>query len=195
MSKKGLFSCDISGLKAKVAQVKAFFDPTVAKPSPLGKAVAAAARDVYLELQRNAPVNTDGSAKDPGLLKRSVYRYFDESRSPSANHITYQVGVNLRKAPHFHLADQGHNFYENYAPFRMPYEHYRPAKDGYPKWFGSPFISRRKLRKNAAKGPVVFRAKGHRYLEQTFNPTVISRAVKQIETVYLEQFNEAMKAG
>ena len=90
-------------------KVTDFFEPKAAKPSAAGVAVAAGARWLYLNLQRRIPVG-DETAKNPGLLKESAYRFYDDSISPDSNHVYYQVGVNIAKAPHFHLAEKGHKF-------------------------------------------------------------------------------------
>lgn len=78
---------------------------TSPNPSILGKAVAAGAKIVYDELHRQVPVRS-------GLLKGAVYRYFDPAISPSSRNITYRVGVNVTKAPHWWLAGHGHNVYQ-----------------------------------------------------------------------------------
>lgn len=175
---KAFVSVDCSELIDLSKQLKDFFDPSVAKPSPLGKAVAAGARNVYLELQRQAPENKDGSAAHPGLLSNSVYRYWDPKQSPDANHITYAVGVNAAKAPHWWLADQGHDFYTNYKPFvvsESPLQFRSRNKDsGRP--LGAPYK----------------KAKAHRYLEKAFNPSVLQGALEIVTEVYMEQFTEAM---
>ena len=175
---KAFVSVDCSELVALSKQLKDFFDPSVAKPSPLGKAVAAGARNVYLELQRQAPENKDGSAAHPGLLKRSVYRYWDPKGSPDANRISYFVGVNMRKAPHFHLADEGHYFYRNYKPFVVSESPLR-------------FRSRNKDSGRPLGAPYK-KAKAHRYLEKAFNPSVLANALDIVTEVYMEQFTEAM---
>lgn len=88
-----------------VKRLKAITDEPNAKPSILGKAVAAGAKVVYDELHRRVPVKS-------GLLKGAVYRYYDPDISPSAQNINYRVGVNVSKAPHWWLAGHGHNVYE-----------------------------------------------------------------------------------
>lgn len=175
---KAAVTVDCSELVDLAKQLGDFFDPAVAKPSPLGKAVAAGARNVYLELERNTPVNKDGSAAHPGLLKRSVYRYWDSKGSPNANQISYFVGVNMRKAPHFHLADEGHKFYKNYKPFVVsdsPLQFRSRNKDG-----GRPL------------GEPYKKAKAHHYLEKSFSQSVLKNALDIVVEVYMEQFNEAM---
>ena len=190
---KPFLEMEVKGLDEIIEKLDQFFDPSVPNPSPLGKAVAAAARDVYLNMQRLVPVNTDGTAKDPGLLKQSVYRYWDPKKSPNGHNITYQIGVNMKKAPHFHLADAGHDFYANYNPFKL-FDHYKkyvPAGKT-AAWFGSPLISRNKTGPNGKEdlGRVIGDAKPRPYLDESFSPTVINKALQKIQDVYFEQFKQ-----
>lgn len=167
---------NVKGLDELVGGIKEFLQPKSINPSPLGKATAAAARDLYLNMQRVAPVNIDGTAKHPGLLKASVYRFNDPKKSTSGNHIVYQVGVNLRKAPHFHLAEHGHWFYKNYMP--------RKVREG--------VIRSRKKTSGIPLGEPVFRAKARPYLEQSFSQNEVAKAVETVKRVYAEEFNKAV---
>lgn len=164
-----------------------FFDPSVANPSPLGKAVAAGAREVYLNMQRLVPVNTDGTAQDPGLLRNSVYRYWDPKLSPNGHNIYYEIGVNLKKAPHFHLADKGHKFYKNYPPIPKGV----PASRDGRKWVDSPtgYYSPKKGTRGKL-GDVAGHSTPRPYLDESFSQTVISKALQTIQDVYIEQFHK-----
>lgn len=62
--------------------------------------VAAGARVLYEEVRQNVPEQT-------GLLKASIYRYYDKSRSVPGRQI-YLIGVNKRTARHWHLIEYGH---------------------------------------------------------------------------------------
>lgn len=172
MARTELFKCDFSQITKLAKQLAKISDQDSAKPSVLGAAVAAGAREIYLNMQRIVPVNTDGTAKDPGLLRDSVYRYFDPSKSPNGNYITYQVGVNLRTAPHFHLAEEGHKFYSNYKPFKIKGGLYRSRN----KDSGLPL------------GFPVFSARPRPYLKQSFSPSVLQSALRTVVEEYKVQF-------
>lgn len=192
---KALVTVDCSELADLSKKLGSFFDESVAKPSPLGKAVAAGARHTYLELQRVTPVANAGESKNPGLLRDSVYRYFDPKASPDSNHISYKVGVNMKKAPHFHLAESGHKVYENYRPFKPNLDKwggYKPAA-GRSKWTGTPFISRNKFGRNRKPlGEEVGKVEGHHFLEKAFNETTLKSALDIVVEEYMRQFKESM---
>lgn len=182
---KPLVSVDCSELKDLAKQLGEFFDPSVAKPSPLGKAVAAGARHAYLELERVTPINegaipTDSSGKPhtPGTLRKSVYRYWNPALSPNGNKIVYSVGVNMSKAPHWHLADGGHKFYRNYLPMKV-------------KRTPVQYRSRKKDRA-IPLGDVVFKARGNHYLDRAFAQTVLKHSLDIIVDVYMDEFKRAM---
>lgn len=44
---------------------------------------------------------------DSGLLRSAIYRWHDDKQSTADRQI-YQIGVNKRKAPHWHLIEYGH---------------------------------------------------------------------------------------
>lgn len=66
----------------------------------LRKAAGAGAKVLYDEIHVRVPV-------DEGLLRSAVYRYYDKARSVAGRH-TYSIGVNKKKAPHWHLLEFGH---------------------------------------------------------------------------------------
>ena len=101
--KNVLFSVEFDGADL-VRRLAELAGETSANPSVLGKAVASGAKVVYDEIHQNVPFRT-------GLLKKSVYRFFDPALSPSAHKIAYRVGVNVTKAPHWWLVEHGHNLY------------------------------------------------------------------------------------
>ncbi len=63
-------------------------------------AAYAASKVIYQELQMRVPVGETGN------LKNSIYQYHNEKLSRDGKQI-YSVGVNKRKAPHWHLLEYG----------------------------------------------------------------------------------------
>lgn len=66
----------------------------------LRPAAHAAAVVLYNELQQRVP-------EESGRLKSAIYRWHDDKRSIDGRQV-YVVGVNKRKAPHWHLIEYGH---------------------------------------------------------------------------------------
>lgn len=65
----------------------------------LRPAAFAASDMLYKEMQINAPVRT-------GLLRSAIYQFYNERKSIDGLHL-YSIGVNMRKAPHWHLLEYG----------------------------------------------------------------------------------------
>ena len=55
---------------------------------------------LYNEVKQRVP-------KDSGQLSAAIYRWHDDKRSTAERQI-YQIGVNKRAAPHWHLIEYGH---------------------------------------------------------------------------------------
>lgn len=70
-------------------------------------AVAAGARVMYGEVRTRVPVKT-------GKLRDSIYRFYSSKHSGPWK-VTYIVGPNHRRAPHWHLIEYGHYRYNAYA--------------------------------------------------------------------------------
>lgn len=84
----------------------------------LRSATYAGAKALYEEMCVNADaVNRSGQAK--GQLRGAIYHWHDDNKSTLNSH-TYYIGVNKKKAPHWHLVEFGH---------WMPYVTYK-GKDG-----------------------------------------------------------------
>ncbi|RXZ42708.1 HK97-gp10 family putative phage morphogenesis protein [Crenobacter cavernae] len=66
----------------------------------LRPAAHAAAVVLYEEIRQRVPVES-------GQLKSAIYRWHDEQRSTPGRQI-YTVGVNKRRAPHWHNVEYGH---------------------------------------------------------------------------------------
>lgn len=143
-----------------VARLKSIVDEPNAKPSILGKAVAAGAKVVYDELHKRVPFKT-------GLLKGAVYRYFDPAISPSAQDIHYRVGVNVTKAPHWWLAGHGHNVYEGQRIYFIGGDQFRTRGGKKPKG-----------------GRVVRHIKGNPYLEPAWEASR-EKALDTIRATYM----------
>ena len=109
-----------------VRRLQELTDEKSANPSVLGKAVAAGAKVMYDEMHRRVPFKT-------GLLKGAVYRFFDPAISPSAHDIRYRVGVNIRKAPHWWLAEHGHNVYDGQTIYHIGGDVFRTRGGKKPK--------------------------------------------------------------
>lgn len=85
-------------------------------PEQLGSDVlisgtAAMAEVLYNEVKVRAPVSNKvrrvrGKTYVPGALQRAIYRTYAKTRS-SALHKFYEIGWNVRKAPHGHLVEFG----------------------------------------------------------------------------------------
>jgi hypothetical protein len=76
--------------------------------------VAAAAKVIYDEVKRNAPVykgeaftRKSGVKTTPGQLRDAVYRVYSPERSLDGTKV-YKVSVNKSKAPHWALIEYGH---------------------------------------------------------------------------------------
>lgn len=77
---------------------------------------AAMAKVIYDDIQNNPSFPVDS-----GLLKSAIYRVYSKDNSTDKK-ITYHVGVNKRKAPHWHWLEFGNS--------RIPAQPYiRPAFD------------------------------------------------------------------
>lgn len=63
-------------------------------------AAFAASKVLYAEMQIRVPVGETGNLKD------AIYQYHNEKLSTDGKQI-YSVGVNKRKAPHWHLIEYG----------------------------------------------------------------------------------------
>jgi HK97 gp10 family phage protein len=63
-------------------------------------AAYAASKVLYEEMQIRVPVGETGN------LKNSIYQYHNEKLSQDGKQV-YSVGVNKRKAPHWHLLEYG----------------------------------------------------------------------------------------
>ncbi len=144
---------------------------TSSKPSILGKAVAAGAKVVYDEIHKNVPFRT-------GLLKKSVYRFFDPALSPSAHKIAYRVGVNVTKAPHWWIVEHGHNLYKG--------QRIVPVGGGEYRTLGG---KKRKRKQSANAGQIIRHIGGKSYLEKSWNA---SRG-KAMETIWATYARIAME--
>lgn len=70
------------------------------KEKAVRPAAHAGALVFYQEMEKRIPVRD-------GVLRKGLYRFFDEKLS-SDTRKTYLVGINARKAPHWHLIELGH---------------------------------------------------------------------------------------
>lgn len=90
-------------------------------------AAHAGALTFYEEIAQRVPV-------DQGTLRKALYRFFDEKRS-SDTRKTYLVGMNAKKAPHWHLIELGH--WQYFRVVRAPDGRYftavRPEAKGKPR--------------------------------------------------------------
>lgn len=66
----------------------------------LRPAAHTAAKVLYDEVKQRAPVES-------GRLKSAVYRWHDDGQSKNGRQV-YAVGVNKRRAPHWHNVEYGH---------------------------------------------------------------------------------------
>ncbi|GGX32790.1 hypothetical protein GCM10007242_44680 [Pigmentiphaga litoralis] len=82
-------------LKAQLEQFAENVRTEVLRPT-----VYAAARVLYDEVRIRVPV-------DEGTLYGAVYHWHSEKES-TAGRVVYYVGVNKKKAPHWHLVEFGH---------------------------------------------------------------------------------------
>lgn len=73
---------------------------SVVKDSAAKSGAWAAATVLYDEMGVRVP-------KDQGKLSDSLYRWHDEAQSADGRQV-YAIGVNKRKAPHWHLIEYGH---------------------------------------------------------------------------------------
>lgn len=84
-----------AGLRAQLRQ----FEQKL-KDEVIASAVAAGAKVLYDELLLRVPIVS-------GVLESSIYRYMDPNAKGTLRS-TYWVGVNMAKAPHWHLVEYGH---------------------------------------------------------------------------------------
>jgi HK97 gp10 family phage protein len=79
------------------ANLEKFADEVVDKA--LRPAAFAASKVIYSELNLRVPVKT-------GRLKSALYQYHNEKQSVNGAQV-YSIGVNKKKAPHWHFAELG----------------------------------------------------------------------------------------
>jgi hypothetical protein len=73
----------------------------------LRKAAAAGARVLYDEMQMRARGADGGPHVHTGNLAGSVYYYWNKGAS-TGTRFTYNIGPNVKQAPHWHLLEYGH---------------------------------------------------------------------------------------
>lgn len=86
---------DTSALQKNLVQFAKDIEEKAIRP-----AAYAASKVLYEEMQIRVPVGNTGN------LKAALYQYHNEKLSKDGVHI-YSVGVNKRKAPHWHLLEYG----------------------------------------------------------------------------------------
>lgn len=91
------------------ANLEKFADDVVDKA--LRPAAFAASKVLYAEMNLRVPVRT-------GLLKSALYQYHNEKKSVDGVQI-YSIGVNKKKAPHWHFLELG-TIREPARPFIAP---------------------------------------------------------------------------
>lgn len=158
------FSVEFNGADL-IKRLNSLTGETSANPSILGKAVAAGAKVVYDEIHKNVPFRT-------GLLKKSVYRFFDPALSPSAHKIAYRVGVNVTKAPHWWIVEHGHNLYKGQRIVQVGGGEYRTLGG-----------KKRKRNQPVNTGQIIRHIRGKPYLEISWN-TSMEKALETIWATY-----------
>lgn len=101
----------------------------------LRPAAYAGARVLYDMLLANTPVKK-------GIMKGAVYHWHDDGRSPPNGYNQwYSVGVNMKKAPHWHLLEFGHKRIN--VVVKLPDGSWRPFRRRLhtPRWVAAqPFL-------------------------------------------------------
>lgn len=73
----------------------------------LEHALRSSARAGALVLYEEIKLRADSFKEPSGKIQRAIYHWFDDKRSTPTRK-TYMVGVNKRKAPHWHNVEYGH---------------------------------------------------------------------------------------